>query len=111
MQHEQNIISYVDIILALTILALVMTIDKSQGQSFNKVGLYLSQPVSNHGQLYVVLSRTRNELNLKVQIDDCENKKYGTERSTAVKIFDALTLIVSYIFINKHFNIIWIYFI
>ena len=100
-----------------------MTIYVSQEQPFYKVGLYLPPPVFNHGQLCVALSRTRNELNLKVQIVDCEEqekllnsrhftKKSGTERCTAVKIFAALTLSVTYIFfLNKHFTIIWIYFI
>ena len=46
--------------------AFTMTINKSQGQSFNNVGLYLPSPVFSHGQLYVALSRTRNKNNLKI---------------------------------------------
>ena len=71
----------------------------------------MTRPVFSHGQLCVAFGRTRNELNLKLQIDDCEervklkftalNKKCDTERSTAVNIFAALTISVT----------IWIYFI
>ena len=52
--------------------ALAMTINKFQEQSFDKAGLYLPRPVFSHGKFYVALSRTRNELAVKVQIDDCE---------------------------------------
>jgi ATP-dependent DNA helicase PIF1 len=41
-------------------LAFSVTINKSQGQTFDKVGLYLRMPVFDHGQFYVACSRVRN---------------------------------------------------
>jgi ATP-dependent DNA helicase PIF1 len=49
-----------------------MTINKSQGQSLNKVGIYLNKQVFCHGQLYVALSRVTNKEGLKLLIDDKE---------------------------------------
>ncbi|KAF2346423.1 DNA helicase, partial [Trinorchestia longiramus] len=48
--------------------AFAMTINKSQGQSFSNVGVYLPSPVFSHGQLYVALSRIRNRNNIKIVI-------------------------------------------
>ena len=45
-----------------------MTINKSQSQTFKKVGVYLSAPVFSHRQLYVALSRITTEKNLKICI-------------------------------------------
>ena len=42
-------------------LGYAITGNKSQGQIFNKVGIYLSAPVFSHGQLYVTLLRVISE--------------------------------------------------
>ena len=51
-------------------LAFGMTINKSQGQSLNHVGLHLITPVFTHGQLYVGLSRGTNGENIRILLDN-----------------------------------------
>lgn len=51
-----------------------MTINKSQGQSLNRVGLFLPQPVFTHGQLYVAISRVTNRNGLKILIVNDKNR-------------------------------------
>ncbi len=45
-----------------------MTINKSQGQIFDRLELFLPQPVFSHGQLYVAFSRVRSLTSIKVQV-------------------------------------------
>lgn len=47
-------------------LSFAMTINKSQGQTFDRVGLLLPSPVFTHGQLYVAFSRVRNAESVRV---------------------------------------------
>ncbi|XP_074315213.1 uncharacterized protein LOC141651397 [Silene latifolia] len=47
-------------------LSFAMTINKAQGQTVQRVGVYLPRSCFSHGQLYVALSRARSARDLKV---------------------------------------------
>jgi hypothetical protein len=49
--------------------AFAMTINKSQGQTLKKVGIYLPKPVFSHGQLYVAMSRVGTRDGVVVWVD------------------------------------------
>uniref|UniRef100_A0AC35TYC6 ATP-dependent DNA helicase n=1 Tax=Rhabditophanes sp. KR3021 TaxID=114890 RepID=A0AC35TYC6_9BILA len=58
-------------------LAFCIGIYKSQGQTFNKINLFLANDVFTHGQLYVGISRVRNWESLKIKIPEnnkCDRK-------------------------------------
>ncbi|KAF8102734.1 hypothetical protein N665_0196s0027 [Sinapis alba] len=59
--------------------AFAMTINKSQGQSLERVGLFLPRPVFSHGQLYVAVPRVKSRKGLKILIAD---KDGNPEEST-----------------------------
>ncbi|XP_057790800.1 uncharacterized protein LOC131007904 [Salvia miltiorrhiza] len=49
-------------------LCFAISINKSQGQTSDRVGVYLPHPVFSHGQLYVALSRVRTSSSIKFLI-------------------------------------------
>ncbi|XP_058784406.1 uncharacterized protein LOC131659198 [Vicia villosa] len=56
------------------IVSYAMTINKSQGQSLDWIGLYIPKDVFSHGQLYVAISRVTSKKEIKILIHDDNNK-------------------------------------
>ncbi len=52
-----------------------MTINKSQGQSMDTIGIYLPEPVFAHGQLYVAFSRVRTHTRLHICLGNDEDSE------------------------------------
>lgn len=60
------------------IILFAMTINKSQENYFKYVGVYLTQSVFSHGQLYVVISRVTSRNNLKLLLATNESQDINT---------------------------------
>uniref|UniRef100_A0A0E0C530 ATP-dependent DNA helicase n=1 Tax=Oryza meridionalis TaxID=40149 RepID=A0A0E0C530_9ORYZ len=60
-----------------------MTINKSQGQTLQRVGVYLKKPVFTHGQLYVAISRVTSRSGLKILIEN-DDGSCGTQTKNIV---------------------------
>ncbi|XP_071699128.1 uncharacterized protein [Rutidosis leptorrhynchoides] len=58
-----------------------MTINKSQDQSLNKIGVYLPKPIFGHGQLYVALSRATTPHGLKILIKKQEGRDHNVTKN------------------------------
>ena len=70
-------------------IAFATTINKAQGQTLRKVGVWLRSPVFTHGQLYVASSRTGNPDALKFAIKQQEGEPLG---STANVVYNEVLL-------------------
>ena len=70
-----------------------MTINKAQGQTFDKVGLYLQDACFSHGQLYVALSRVRRRQNLKIRIRQINKQGYHQGIAYSYNVVEPLALL------------------
>ncbi|GAU49129.1 hypothetical protein TSUD_376720 [Trifolium subterraneum] len=68
------------------VVSYAMTINKSQGQSLDHVGLYLPKDVFSHGQLYVAMSRVTTKMGLKILIHDADNKEGELRPTTTTNV-------------------------
>lgn len=55
-------------------LAFAMAINKSQGQTLNRVGIFLPKPVFSHGMLYIAFSRTKSLHNIHISVKDSKTQ-------------------------------------
>ena len=70
-----------------------MTLNKSQGQTLTKVGIYLLQSVFALGQLYVTMSRVKSPNGLYFALaSPSENSMAMTRYTNSVVFKSALTL-------------------
>ncbi|GJX72168.1 DNA helicase [Tanacetum coccineum] len=68
-------------------LSYAMTINKSQGQSLEKIGIFLPEPVFSHGQLYVAFSRATSPEGLKILIKNGTEDPQNTTKNIVYKDF------------------------
>ncbi|CAG9815944.1 unnamed protein product [Phaedon cochleariae] len=74
-------------------LAFAITINKSQGQTFKKVGICLEMPCFSHGQLYVALSRVGDPNFLKIYIKNSSKQghfKYRNRHFTRNIVYSSI---------------------
>ena len=66
-----------------------MTINKAQGQTLRRVGIYLPTPCFSHGQLYVAASRVGLPEHLRFAVG--RDDETGTFRTRNIVFREALT--------------------
>ncbi len=64
-----------------------MTINKSQGQTLNFVGIHLKEEVFTHGQLFVALSRVSSLKNIIANINKKNPNYFRTSNVVYKEVF------------------------
>ncbi|GAU49007.1 hypothetical protein TSUD_284940 [Trifolium subterraneum] len=72
------------------IVSFAMTINKSQGQSLDYVGIYLPRSVFSHGQIYVAVSRVKSKQGIKILIHDDKNLPKVTQQMWYTKKYSTM---------------------
>ena len=67
-------------------LAFAITINKSQGQTMDRVAIYLPEPVFSHGQLYVAFSRVRAKQDVKVLIKNTSKQYFKDGKNYTINV-------------------------
>ncbi|XP_057426451.1 uncharacterized protein LOC130719870 [Lotus japonicus] len=62
-----------------------MTINKSQGQTLGRVGVFLPRPVFSHGQLYVAVSRVKCREGLKIYVEGTDSLLVNETKNVVYK--------------------------
>ena len=82
-------------------LAFAMTINKSQGQSVEHVGINLQTSVFSHGQLYVAFSRCTSPLNISVLLPEQSQESRRTLNVVYKEVFNSIRLQIVYVCDNR----------
>ncbi|GKC66089.1 ATP-dependent DNA helicase PIF1-like protein [Tanacetum coccineum] len=85
---------------------IAMTMNKSQGQSLLKVGIYLPKLVFIHGQMYVVVSRVTSQKGLKMLIYNKDARMISETRTQLCtitkRIIQRLSMSVKYAILDTN---------
>ncbi|KAK1343129.1 LOW QUALITY PROTEIN: hypothetical protein QTO34_015903 [Cnephaeus nilssonii] len=69
--------------------AFVITVNKSQGQTLDRVEIFLPEPIFGHGQLYVAFSRVRRACDVKVKVVSLPRALRPSRGSCKLRIADS----------------------
>jgi PIF1-like helicase/Helitron helicase-like domain at N-terminus len=77
-------------------LSFATTINKSQGQSYEKIGIYLNRPCFAHGQLYVAMSRVSRLEDISFCVKQGGNQGKFDNKTLTLNIVDPVILAANY---------------